>query len=140
MDVDRANADEFIAAVLLGSPVAKACGIELVSRGADRIVLRMPFRPDLVTLGRIVHGGMIATLIDIAGAAASVLKAAPGTSGGATSSLSISYLAPADGSDLTAEAVVVQAGKSQVVSDVSVTDAEGRLVAKALSTNRLFRT
>jgi acyl-coenzyme A thioesterase PaaI-like protein len=50
----------------------------------------------------------------------------------------LSYLAPADGVDLAAEARVIQRGRSQTVSDVEVRDPSGRLVAKGLVTSRLF--
>jgi uncharacterized protein (TIGR00369 family) len=86
----------------------------------------------------VVHGGAIATLVDVAGAAASASGAAPEVGGGATSSLALSYLAPADGVDLAAEARVIQRGRSQTVSDVEVRDPSGRLVAKGLVTSRLF--
>ena len=124
--------------VLLGSPLAARLGIALDTLEPERVVLRMPFSPDNVTVGSVVHGGAIATLVDIAGAAASASGAGPDTRGGATSSLTLSYLAPADGADLAAEARVIQRGRSGTVSDIEVRDPGGRLVAKALVTSRLF--
>ena len=132
------NRRSLIEQVLMNSPLAQRLGIVAESLEVDRIVLAMPFRADNVTVGRIVHGGAIATLIDIAGAAASASGAPAEMKGGATSSLTISYLAPADGVPLRAEARVVQRGRSQTVSDVEVRDDAGRLVAKALVTSRLF--
>jgi uncharacterized protein (TIGR00369 family) len=124
--------------VLMGSALAQRLGIALDTLEPDRVVLRMPFRADNVTVGSIVHGGAIATLIDVAGAAASASGAPKGVKGGATSTLTVSYLAPADGVDLSAEARVIQRGRSQTVSDVEVCDPAGRLVAKGLVTSRLF--
>ncbi|SPD64648.1 protein of unknown function [Cupriavidus taiwanensis] len=51
--------------VLLGSPVARALGLRLASLAPDHVELEMPFLPTNVTHGSIVHGGVIATLIDI---------------------------------------------------------------------------
>jgi uncharacterized protein (TIGR00369 family) len=127
-----------IEGILIGSALAQRLGISAESLEIDRIVLAMPFRPDNVTVGSVVHGGAIATLVDIAGAAASASGASPEVKGGATSSLTLSYLAPADGVGLRAEARVIQRGRSQTVSDVEVRDEAGRLVAKALVTSRLF--
>lgn len=124
--------------ILMGSALARRLGIALDTLEPDRIVLRMPFRPDNVTVGSVVHGGAIATLVDVAGAAASAAGAAPEVEGGATSSLALSYLAPADGVDLAAEARVIRRSRGQAVSDVEVRDPAGRLVAKALVTSRLF--
>lgn len=137
MDVDPKLA-AFIRNILIGSPVARSLGVEVEVLQVDRVILRMSFAPGHVTHGRVLHGGVIATLIDIAGAAASGSGASPEVKGGATSSLAISYLAPADGVDLVAEARIVQRGKSQTVADVEVRDAGGRAIAKALLTSRLF--
>ena len=129
--------EKLIREVLIGSVIARALGISLDTVEVDRIVLRLPFSPQNVTLGRIVHGGVIATLIDVAGAAASFSGVGPDMRG-ATSTLAISYLAAADGADLVAEARIIQRGRSQTVAEVIVRSGDGRLVAQALSTNRVF--
>ena len=91
-----------------------------------------------MTLGRIVHGGVIATLIDIVGAAASASGAdGDAVRGGATGNLTIHYLAPADGCEIEAEAIVVKRGKRQTVSDISVRAAD-IVIAKALLTSAIF--
>jgi uncharacterized protein (TIGR00369 family) len=135
--VDPRLADR-IREVLFGSPVARALGFELEALAVDRAVLALPFKPQNVTVGDIVHGGVIAALIDVAGVAAALSGVAAETlQGSATSSLTISYLAPAKGAALRAEAVVLRRGRRQVVTDVSVS-AGAVLVAKALVTCALF--
>lgn len=124
--------------VLAGSPVARGLGIAVSVLEVDRVVLDLPFAPGNVTLGDTVHGGVIATLIDIAGAAAAASGADPGTlAGGATASMAIGYLEPARGIDLRAEALVLRRGRRQVVSDVTVSG-RGVPIAKALVTSTLF--
>ncbi|NUO89151.1 MAG: PaaI family thioesterase [Cupriavidus sp.] len=128
--------------VLLGSPVARALGVRLASLAPDHVELEMPFLPTNVTHGSIVHGGVIATLIDIAGAAAAASGAnADEVKGGATGSMSIQYLAPAQAAALRAVASVARRGRRQVVTDVSVyaeaPDA-GVLVARALMSSAMF--
>ena len=130
--------EELIDAVLIGSPVARGLGIALAEISRDRIVLRLPFSADNITVGTIVHGGVIATLIDTAAAAASVSGLSVAPKGAATSSLTITYLAPADGSDLTAEAIVLRRGKRQSVEEVTVFDDAGTVIAKGLVTSQLF--
>ena len=124
--------------VLLGSPVARAIGVRLVVLDVDRVVMALPFKHDNVTLAAIVHGGVIATLIDIAGAASSA-SGADGASvrGGATGNLTIHYLAPADGCDLEVEAIVIKRGKRQTVSDITVRSCDA-ILAKALLTSAIF--
>ena len=95
-----------------------------------------------ITVGDIVHGGVIATLIDVAGAAAAFSKVdLDVVKTGATGSLSIQYLAPARAAPLRAVAEVIRRGKRQVATEVSVYaegDAEAVLVAKALMSTALI--
>ncbi len=108
----------------------------------EHVELVLPFSPENITVGNMVHGGVIATLIDIAGAAAAASGADPEqVKGGATGSLTIQYLAPANGAGLRAVATVVRRGRRQVVSDVEVYAEErdgGTLVAKALMSSTMF--
>jgi uncharacterized protein (TIGR00369 family) len=134
-----ADARYLIEKILTGSALARYLGIAVASVEKDRVVLSLPFRPENVTVEDIVHGGAIATLIDVAGAAASASGLEEGeATGGATASMTISYLAAARGADLTAEALVIQRSRAQTVSDVYVRDGEGRLVAKGMVTSRIF--
>lgn len=129
---------ETVHRLLIGSPVSRTLGIELQSLEVDRAVLVLPFKPENVTVEDIVHGGVIAALIDVAAIAAALSGASFDTlRGSATSALSVSYLAPARSAELRANAVVLRRGRRQVVLDVTV--AAGSLtVAKALVTAALF--
>lgn len=72
------------------------------------------------------HGGVIATLIDLAGHAAVAVKIgrmAP------TIDLRIDYLRPSDGGDLIARARLLKAGRTVARVDIDVTDTQGRLIA-----------
>lgn len=124
--------------ILLASPLARSLGIVRTALAVDRVVLAMPFNPASVTLGSIVHGGAIATLIDIAGAASSASGAGgDDLAGGATANLTIHYLAPADGCDLEAEAIVVKRGARQSVSEIRVRSSD-TLVATAVITSAIL--
>src|SRR5690606_33380302 len=91
------------------------------------------------TVGAIVHGGAIAALMDIAAACASASGVADGeVAGGATASMNISYLAAADGADLTAEAAIIQRSRRQTVADIDIRDQSGALIAKGVATSRFF--
>ena len=115
---------------LPSSPFVGLLGISLVALEPDRAELRMPFRADLVTVGDVVHGGAIASLIDMtAVSAAWADDAEPASMDGATVSLDVSYVAAARGKDLTAVGVVSKRGRSLVFADVRVTEPDGRLVA-----------
>ena len=57
--------------VLRRSPYHRLLGLEMVRAAPGEVVIRMPFREDLLAgddeLGQYVHGGAIASLIDTAG-------------------------------------------------------------------------
>lgn len=132
-------ARQWIEGVIAQSPVGKALGVEMVALEVDRVSVRMPFSGQLTTVPGTVHGGVIATLIDIAGAAASAsgVTIDDRPTGGATSHLAATYLSPGSG-DLSAYARVVHRSRSMTQSEVTVQDAEGRLVATGQVSSRIF--
>ena len=123
--------------VVAASPFAVLLGLEVVETADGRAVLRMPFREELVTIGRTVHGGALASLLDTTAMAAAWSGAPePERIAGSTIGLSVSYLAPADEVDVLAEGTVSRRGRSVTHVDVVAT-ADGRPVAKALVTYKL---
>lgn len=123
--------------VLTGSPLARRLGIELESFARDRVRLRLPYRDDNVTLANMVHGGAIATLIDVAGAAAAASGIDPTHTRGATASLNVHYLSAALGVDVVADAAVMRRGRDLVVTEVKVSDANGKLLAQGTVVSKL---
>jgi uncharacterized protein (TIGR00369 family) len=72
------------------------------------------------------HGGVIATLIDLAGHAAVAVKIgkmAP------TIDLRIDYLSPCDNANLIAHAKLLKLGRTLARVDIEVTDTQGRVIA-----------
>ena len=122
---------------LPSSPFPGKLGVELVELGQDRAELRLPFDPANATMGDVVHGGAIATLIDTAGMAAAWSDdEAPASIGGATSTMSVDYLAPASGADLTAIATVARRAKRICFVTVEVVDSDSRTVATGAVVHR----
>ena len=112
------------------SPLAGKLGIELVALGDERAELRLPFHPANATMGDVVHGGAIATLVDTAGMAASWTdEVVPDALGGATVTLNVDYLAAAVGTDLTAVAIVSRRGRRLCFVGVEVRSEDERLIA-----------
>ena len=114
------------------SPLVQHLGIELRSLEPDRAELRMPYDPRLATVGDVVHGGAIASLIDTAGMAATWADpdVEPESVAGATVTMNVDFVAAAHGQDLLAVATVVRRGRSICFTEISVTEPDGRLVAK----------
>jgi uncharacterized protein (TIGR00369 family) len=129
---------ELIAQFIPASPLVAHLGLRLESIGVDEAVLVLPFRPEVVTIGDVVHGGAIASLIDTAGMAACwASDEEPTSMAGSTVTINVNYVAAARGVDLTARAVVARRGRSLVFAEVRVTDPSASLVATGSVVQRL---
>jgi uncharacterized protein (TIGR00369 family) len=116
--------------VLRRSPYARLLGLEMIRAAPDEVVIRMPFRPDLLAddeeAARYVHGGALASLIDIAGTFAIIAAVGHDV---VTVDLRVDYLRPVRSGDLAGTARPVRIGRSLAVADVEVAGADGTLVA-----------
>jgi len=112
--------------------------MRLVEMQSDTATLALPFTEALVTIGTVVHGGAIASLIDTTAMVAAWSGAAlPEKLRGTTVGLAVNYLTAASSEDLEATARVLQRGKNLVYLDVEVRGAAGKLVAKGLVTYKI---
>ena len=121
---------EEVQALLDASPFSKFMGVrvESLDSAQDRLVVRMPMRPEIerhAGTGQL-HGGAIAALIDLAGDYAIGMKVGGGVP---TVNLRTDFLRPAMNSDLIATAQVRRAGRTIAVVDIDVHDDEKRLIA-----------
>ena len=128
---------EIIEQFIPSSPHARQLGIRIASLGTDEAVLELPFKPELATIGEVLHGGAIGALIDTAAmAAARATDEVPEKLAGSTVSLAINYAAAADGVDLRAEARVAKRGGRLSFCQVTVTGPDGTVVAHGIATYR----
>jgi uncharacterized protein (TIGR00369 family) len=120
------------------SPYGELLGLVVESCEADHVVVRLPFRNEVTTVGDTVHGGAIAGLIDTAATAAFWANAdiAPG-SRGTTIGFSLSFLSGGRGVDLVADARVRRRGREICNGEVTVRDENGQDVAQAIVTYKL---
>jgi uncharacterized protein (TIGR00369 family) len=129
---------DVLAAYVEHSPFSAHLGLRAETIEPDHVRLAMPFKEELVTVGDVVHGGAISSLIDTAATLAAwsgleSLENARGT----TISLTVSFVAAARGRDLVADARVVRRGKTICFCEVAVQDGEGTTVAQGLITYKL---
>jgi uncharacterized protein (TIGR00369 family) len=129
---------ELFGAWLANSPFAKVTALELADLEPDRATVVMPYDERLTTFGDVVHGGAIATLLDVAAVAAAWSGVTDdGAATGATVSSAVNYTRAARGSDLTAAARVTRRSKGFCFCAVEVQDADERLVAQGIVTYKL---
>jgi uncharacterized protein (TIGR00369 family) len=123
---------------IIGSPYGRHLGVATESIEPDRVRVRLPYREAVTTIGDMVHGGAIASLVDVAATAA--CWASPDldpNARGTTIGFAINYLNAGRGQDLIADAEVIQRGRAISVCDVHVRGADGTLVARATVTYKL---
>lgn len=97
----------------------------------ESVVVDLHNRPDLVNYRGALQGGLVATLIDVAGGRLAV-KHAGGGSGAGTADMSIHFLAPIVEGPARASATLLRAGKRMIVVGVDVFDVgRDRLAARA---------
>ena len=116
--------------LLDASPFIKFMNVQVESLdiAQDRIVMRMPLRSEFerrAGTGQF-HGGAIASLIDLAGDYAIVMKVGAGVP---TVNFRTDFLRPAMNTDLIATAQVRRAGRTIAVVDIDIHDGEKRLIA-----------
>ena len=124
--------DEYARRFQAGNPFHKLIGVELLRRGEGHARCRLPVTENIRGgVAGSVHGGVLSALVDIVtlSAIATVVNPAEDQMAG-TAELSISYLRPALGDAVYADARVLKKGRQLAVVDVDVTDPDGRLVAK----------
>ena len=109
-------------------------GIEMLEVRRDYCRMRLPFRPELEQPMGIVHGGAIATLIDV------VVVPAIGSGydqevGFSTVDMQIQYLRPLKQESAIAEGVVVKRGRRIIFCSADVVgETSGALIAKGTLT------
>ena len=109
---------------------AALAGIEITAVESGRAVCRMALRDDHMNSNNTPMGGAIFTLADLAFAvAANATNVGEGNSNTVSQHMSITFLSPAKGKTLLAEAKRIRHGRRTCLYEVTVTDDAGTMVA-----------
>ena len=130
--VDRIKAGE------IGAPVSELIGFRLTSVEPGKAVFELDAGPQHANPMGTLHGGV---LCDVADAAMGIAYASTLGEGETftTLELKINFLRPFRTGRLTASARMVKAGRTIGLAECDVTDTEGRLIARAMSTCMTLR-
>lgn len=112
---------------LLKGPYHQWLGLKVQQVSEGEITLVVPFRDEFVVnpAGGYIHGGILATLIDLSADWALVAWTGKGVP---TLNLHVDYHRPARGA-LTIKAKVIKRGKLASSAEAWIYDSEGRLIA-----------
>lgn len=124
----RVLTQEEVNKAITNSPYHRFLGIRLEDSTDESLTLRLAFKDSFIAGDEVdyIHGGIIASIIDIAGyfSIFQILnQPAP------TLDLRVDYLRAAKKEDLFAKATIVKLGRTVSVTDVVVTNEEGKKIA-----------
>jgi 1,4-dihydroxy-2-naphthoyl-CoA hydrolase len=109
-------------------PFAGHLGLTLDEAGADRVIARLAWAPHLCTAAGVMHGGVLMSLADTAGALVTFLGLPEGATTATITSTSQMFR-PVSGGTVRAVAVPLHRGRTTVTAQTSLYDSEQRLVA-----------
>jgi 1,4-dihydroxy-2-naphthoyl-CoA hydrolase len=109
-------------------------GVRLTELAPDRVVAEMPVRSDLCTAGGILHGGAYMAFADTLGAVGTLLNLAPGKRTTTTDSSTKFMSGARVNTIVVGESVALHRGRTTMVWQTSVRNAEGKLCAVVTQT------
>jgi uncharacterized protein (TIGR00369 family) len=114
-------------------PLHKLLGLRFVERDDDVVVVEMPVRVEAFNGSGNLHGGAIATLVDVAGGVCAARASGfdPLRQGIVTADLHVRYLGRPKGDMVRAEARAMRAGRMLIVVEIRVLDTLDNLIAFA---------
>jgi uncharacterized protein (TIGR00369 family) len=128
----RSDAERWV-----GSPYGRFVGVALDAVEPGRVRLRLPPRDDNGNRNGSLHGGVTASLLDVAGTLAA-RSVAPEATAAATIDLAVHYLAPAR-EGVVIEGTVTRPGREIVFVAATVTADGGTPIARSVAVVRLER-
>jgi uncharacterized protein (TIGR00369 family) len=109
-------------------------GIRVVRHHKDGVTISCDLRKELHNMSGVLHGGVTATLVDVAAGMALMHRGQKAT----TVELKINYLRPVTGRKVTARSRLVRIGKTLVTALVDVFDDRKNHAAVAIVTYMLL--
>ena len=110
-------------------PFAQHLGLIVDQASPDEVIARLAWAPHLCTTGGIMHGGVLMSLADTAGAIVTFLGLPAGVTTATITSTS-QLFRPVTGGTVRAVAVPLHRGRTTVTAQTSLYDSERRLVAQ----------
>ena len=109
-------------------------GLQRTAVGPDRVVATMLVRPDLCTIGGILHGGAHMAFADTLGAVGTVINLPEGKSTTTVESSTKFIGAAKLGSTVTGESVPLHKGRTTMVWQTTIRNDAGKLCAVVTQT------
>jgi 1,4-dihydroxy-2-naphthoyl-CoA hydrolase len=128
------SADEIRAAM----PFAGLLGLEVVAASPEEVRARLDWDASRCTAGGILHGGALMGLADSSGGLCAFLNLPGEATGTATIESKSNFFRPVSDRYVEATSRVLHQGRTTIVVETELRDADGRLVAKVTQTQAVL--
>ena len=119
-------------------PFAGLLGLEVVSASPEEVRARLDWDETRCTAGGILHGGALMALADSSGGLCAFLNLPDGASGTATIESKSNFFRPVSDRYVEATSRVLHQGRTTIVVETELRDADGRLAAKVTQTQAVL--
>lgn len=119
-------------------PFTALLGVEAVTNTKEEVRLRLGWAESLCTTGGVLHGGVLMSLADSAGAACAFANLPEGAAGTTTIESKTNFLRAVRDRYVEAVARPLHAGRTVIVIETDVLDADGRRVARVTQTQAVL--
>jgi uncharacterized protein (TIGR00369 family) len=119
-------------------PFAGLLGIEVVAASPEEVRARLGWDESRCTAGGILHGGALMGLADSSGGLCAFLNLPDGATATATIESKSNFFRPVTEGYVEATSRVLHQGRSTIVVETELRDADGRLAAKVTQTQAIL--
>jgi 1,4-dihydroxy-2-naphthoyl-CoA hydrolase len=118
-------------------PLGTTLGIR-TSGAPEEVVAELDWEPGLCTAAGVLHGGILMTLADTAGAVCAFLNLPEGASGTTTIESKTNFFAAVKEGTVRASSRPLHRGRTTIVVETDVHDANGKHVARTTQTQAVL--
>lgn len=115
-------------------------GVRVLEAAPERVLGSMEVRPELCTSGGILHGGAYMAFADTLGAIGTIVNLPPNTRTTTTDSSTKFIAAAKVNTTVTGESIALHRGRTTMVWQTSIRNADGKLCAVVTQTQLVLPT
>ena len=130
--------DEITALLHTSMPFCARFGMRGVESSPEQVVVEVDWSEDLCTTGGVLHGGVLMSLADTAGAVCAFSNLPDGASFTTTIESKTNFLRAATEGTLTVRSSPVHVGRTTIVVQTDVTRDDGKLVTRTTQTQAVL--
>jgi 1,4-dihydroxy-2-naphthoyl-CoA hydrolase len=130
--------DELSEQLKASMPFGGFLGLEVVAASAEEVRARLAWAEELCTAGGVMHGGALMGLADSAGGFCAFLNLPEGAAGTATIESKTNFFAPVREGHVEAVSRPLHVGRTTIVVDTDLYDANRRHVARVTQTQAVL--